>query len=69
MLKQRSFCQDGLGQRWEKMREKETRFTQGKLTEAVKRLQEGGGLEGASAELRQLLGVDPISGGENIYSI
>jgi|EP01046_Picozoa_sp_COSAG06_P044561 hypothetical protein len=51
------------------MREKETRFTQGKLTEAVKRLQARGGLEGASAELRQLLGVDPISGGENIYSI
>ena len=41
----------------------------GALTEAVERLKARGGLDGASPELRQLLGVDPISGGENIYAV
>jgi hypothetical protein len=38
----------------------------GKLTEAVARLEERGGLESASPQLRQLLGLGPPMG-ENIY--
>ena len=41
----------------------------GALTEAIERLKARGGLDGASPELRQLLGVEPISGGENIYAV
>ena len=39
----------------------------GALTAAIRRLRASGCLDQASPELLQLLGLEPIGGGENVY--